>query len=67
MAAEKTKVMKFGPLAELKATARDEKPQTFDFLGLTYFCSRTRDGRRFRMKRMTARKKFKAKLGDFKQ
>jgi group II intron reverse transcriptase/maturase len=67
VAAEKTKVMEFGPLAELKAKARDERPQTFDFLGLTHFCSRTRDGRRFRMKRVTARKKFKAKLRDFKQ
>lgn len=67
VAAEKTKVMEFGPLAELKAKARGEKPQTFDFLGLTHFCSRTRDGRRFRMKRVTARKKFKAKLRMFKE
>lgn len=67
VAVEKTKVMEFGPLAELKAKARGEKPQTFDFLGLTHFCSRTRDGRRFRMKRVTARKKFKAKLRMFKE
>lgn len=67
VAVEKTKVMEFGPRAELKAKARGEKPQTFDFLGLTHFCSRTRDGRRFRMKRVTARKKFKAKLRVFKE
>jgi hypothetical protein len=67
VAAEKTKVMEFGPRAELKAKARGEKPQAFDFLGLTHFCSRTRDGRRFRMKRVTARKKFKAKLRVFKE
>lgn len=67
VAVEKTKVMEFGPLAELKAKARGEKSQTFDFLGLTHFCSRTRDGRRFRMKRVTARKKFKAKLRVFKE
>jgi group II intron reverse transcriptase/maturase len=67
VAAEKTKVMEFGPRAELKAKARGEKPQTFNFLGLTHFCSRTRDGRRFRMKRVTARKKFKAKLRVFKE
>ncbi len=47
--------------------ARGEKPQTFDFLGLTHFCSRTRDGRRFRMKRLTSRKKFKTKLLAFKE
>ena len=62
VAAEKTKVLEFGPLAWLKAKARDGKPQTFDFLGLTHFCSRTRDGKRFRMKRTTSRKKYKAKL-----
>ena len=67
VAAEKTKILEFGPLAELKAKARGEKPQTFDFLGLTHFCSRTRNGRRFRMKRKTSRKKFKAKLFAFKE
>jgi RNA-directed DNA polymerase len=67
VAAEKTKILEFGPLAALKAKARGAKPQTFDFLGLTHFCSRTRDGRRFRMKRKTSRKKFKAKLLAFKE
>jgi group II intron reverse transcriptase/maturase len=67
VAVEKTKVMEFGPLAEMKAKSRGEKPETFDFLGLTHFCNRTRDGRRFRMKRVTARKKFKAKLLLFKE
>lgn len=62
VAAEKTKVLEFGPLAESKARRRGEKAQTFDFLGLTHYCSRTRNGRRFRMKRLTSRKKFKAKL-----
>ena len=51
VAAEKTKVLEFGPFAASKAKARGEKPQTFDFLGLTHYCSRTRNGRRFRMKR----------------
>lgn len=67
VAPEKTKILEFGPLAESKAKARDEKPETFDFLGLTHFCSRTRNGRRFRMKRVTARKKFKAKLRVMKE
>jgi len=38
------------------------KPETFDFLGFTHYCGRTRDRKRFRMKRVTARKKFRAKL-----
>lgn len=67
VAAEKTKILEFGPLAELKARARGEKPQTFDFLGLTHYCGRTRNGWRFRMKRLTSRKKFKAKLLAFKE
>lgn len=67
VAAEKTKVLEFGPLAGPRARAKGEKSQTFDFLGLTHFCSRTRDGRRFRMKRITSRKKFKAKLLAFKE
>lgn len=67
VAADKTKVLEFGPMAELKANARGEKTQKFDFLGLTHFCSRTRDGRRFRMKRKTSRKKFKAKVLEFKE
>jgi len=67
VAAEKTKVMEFGPLAVQKAAAREEKPQTFDFLGLTHYCSRTQDGKHFRMKRVTSRKKFKVKLRIFKE
>lgn len=67
VAAEKTKVLEFGPFAASKAKARGEKPQTFDFLGLTHYCSRTRNGRRFRMKRLTSRKKFRVKLLTFKE
>jgi len=67
VAPEKTQVLEFGPLALPRAKARGEKPRTFDFLGLTHYCGRTRDGRRFRMKRITARKKFKAKLLAFKE
>jgi hypothetical protein len=57
---EKTKVIEFGPIAEIKAKREGGKPQTFDFLGFTHYCSRTRDKKRFRMKRKTSGKKFKA-------
>ena len=66
IAPEKTKVIKFGPTAESSARRCGGKPETFDFLGLTHYCSRTRDGRRFRMKRITSRKKFTAKIRMFK-
>jgi group II intron reverse transcriptase/maturase len=59
----KTKVLAFGPSATYRARrAGRRKPETFDFLGFTHYCSRSRTGRRFRMKRCTARKKFRAKL-----
>jgi len=57
---EKTKIIEFGPMAEIKAKREGRKPQTFDFLGFTHYCSRTRDKKRFRMKRKTSGKKFKA-------
>jgi len=57
---EKTKIIEFGPIAEIKAKREGRKPQTFDFLGFTHYCSRTRDRKRFRMKRKTSGKKFTA-------
>ena len=63
----KTKVMEFGRDAERHARIRGGKPETFDFLGFTHYCSRSRDGKRYRMKRVTARKKFRAKLATFKE
>lgn len=63
----KTQVMEFGRFAIQHAKRRREKPQTFDFLGLTHYCGTSRNGNRFRMKRMTARKKFTAKLKAFKE
>ena len=63
----KTKVLEFGRDAVRRARARGERPGTFDFLGLTHYCSRTKDGKRFRMKRVTSRKKFRAKLVNLKE
>jgi len=62
---EKTKTIEFGPFAEAKAKRRGGKAATFDFLGFTHYCSRSRNGRRFRMKRITSRKKFSAKIRMF--
>jgi group II intron reverse transcriptase/maturase len=61
--ASKTKIIAFGPGAARRAReAGNPKPETFDFLGFTHYCGRTRDGKRFRMKRKTSRKRFRAKL-----
>ena len=63
----KTKVLEFGRDAARQARGRGERPGTFDFLGFTHYCSRTKDGSRFRMKRVTSRKKFRVKLASLKQ
>ncbi len=62
LAPEKTQRFEFGPFAVKRAKARGEKAATFDFLGFTHYCSRTRDGKRFRMKRKTIGKRLTAKL-----
>jgi len=63
----KTKVMEFGRFAVQNAKRRGERAETFDFLGLTHYCGTKRDGKGFRMKRVTVRKKFIAKLKIFKE
>jgi len=62
----KTKVLEFGRFAAKRAAVKGEKPETFDFLGFTHYCSTKRDGTGFRVKRKTANKKFTAKLAAFK-
>ena len=63
----KTKVIAFGRFAIENAKRESKKPETFDFLGFTHYCSKTRDGKYFRMKRKTSKKKFNAKLKLFKE
>ncbi len=63
----KTRVMKFGRFAVQNANVKGERPETFDFLGLTHYCGTRRDGKGFRMKRKTASKKFTAKVKAFKE
>jgi RNA-directed DNA polymerase len=63
----KTKVLEFGPRAEGNARSKGEKPETFEFLGFTHYCSKGRDGRLYRMKRVTSGKKNRAKLVAFKE
>lgn len=67
VAPEKTQRFEFGPFAQSKAKARGERAATFDFLGFTHYCSRTRNGQRFRMKRKTISKRFTAKLKAYKE
>lgn len=63
----KTKVLAFGRYAQENAKKQGKKPETFEFLGFTHYCSKARDGKRFRMKRKTSAKKFTAKVKAFKK
>jgi group II intron reverse transcriptase/maturase len=63
----KTKVLEFGRYAAAHAERKRGRAETYDFLGFTHYCGTRRDGKGFRMKRVTARKKFGAKLKEFKE
>jgi RNA-directed DNA polymerase len=63
---EKTRLIEFGRYAaENRARRGDRKPETFDFLGFTHICAKTRNGR-FKLKRITIKKKMRAKLSSVK-
>lgn len=63
---EKTRLIQFGRFAEERRAKRGEgKPETFDFLGFTHICGKTRRGD-FAILRRSARKKFQAKLKELK-
>ena len=62
LAADKTRLIRFGRFAARDRAARGEKrPETFQFLGFTHICATTRDGR-FKLKRVTDSKRMRAKL-----
>ena len=63
---EKTRLIEFGryAAANRKRNGRG-KPETFDFLGFTHACGKTRKGR-FVVLRLTMRKRMRAKLREVK-
>jgi len=61
--AEKTRLIEFGRRAAQNRAARGlGKPETFQFLGFTHICARTRKSGRFKLKRITDSKRMRAKL-----
>jgi group II intron reverse transcriptase/maturase len=63
---DKTRILEFGRYAAERRKKRGEgKPQTFDFLGLTHCCGKTRQAA-FRVLRLTAGKRLCAKLREVK-
>ncbi len=63
---EKTRLIEFGRFAaQDRARRGDRKPETFEFLGFTHMCAKTRNGR-FKLQRVTSKKKMRAKLKSVK-
>lgn len=64
---EKTEILEFGRFAQENTKRRGEnKPDTFNFVGFTHYCSTTRDGR-FAVKVKTERKRQNKALVVFNQ
>jgi group II intron reverse transcriptase/maturase len=61
--AEKTRLIEFGRNAARDRKARGlGKPETFQFLGFTHACDKTRKTGRFKLRRITDSKRMRAKL-----
>ena len=60
---DKTRLIRFGRHAAKQREMRGEgKPETFDFLGFTHFCTRSRKWGSFVIGRKTIKKRMRAKL-----
>jgi RNA-directed DNA polymerase len=63
---DKTRILEFGRHAASNRARRGEgKPETFDFLGFTHICAKSRLGR-FMVRRQTMKKRLRAKLSEVK-
>lgn len=60
---EKTRLIEFGRFASENRRKRGEKkPDTFSFLGFTHICSVNKDSVKFKILRLTEKKRMRAKL-----
>ena len=65
--AEKTRLLRFGKLATRQRRQRGEnKPETFDFLGFTHICGKSRAGR-FVLFRHTSKKRMRHRLREVRE
>ena len=68
LAEEKTKILEFGRFAAENRKKRGEgKPETFDFLGFTFYCGMDGKKRFFRCRVKTSKKKFRSKVLKMKE
>src|SRR5258708_36605271 len=64
---EKTRLIEFGRFAAERRKRRGlGKPETFNFLGFTFICGKTRSGK-FQIKRKTRADRMRAKLREIKE
>jgi len=62
VAEEKTRIIAFGRFADKESKKQGrKKPDTFDLLGFTHYCSKSKKGW-FRVKRKTSQKKYRSSL-----
>lgn len=65
---EKTKILEFGRFARQNRAKRGlGKPETFDFLGFTFYCSENGKKEFFRCKVKTSKKKLRSKIKTMKE
>jgi len=63
----KTRIIEFGRFAQENRKARAEgKPETFDFLGFTHICGKTRKSGKFTILRKPIAKRLRSKLKEIK-
>lgn len=66
-AEDKTRLIEFGRFAKENRKRKGlGKPETFDFLGFTHYCSESKKTGKFRVKRKTSKKKLKKAISEFK-
>ena len=59
----KSRTISFGRFERQNAKKQNRRPNTFDFLGFTHYCDKSRRGK-FKLGRKTSRKKFTAKCKE---
>jgi len=68
LALDKTKILEFGRFARQNRAKRGlGKPETFDFLGFTFYCSEDGKKQFFRCKVKTSKKKLRSKIKTMKE
>ncbi len=66
IAKDKSHIVEFGRYVWQKAQQEGRKVATFDFLGFTHYCDKTRNGA-YKLGRKTARKKYTQKIKELNQ